>query len=260
MKTLICFISHIINENLITQFNNILEVSLKNGYDIIYCSPNIELKNDVLNKYIVNLNLSDKDIFDKYNNNHIKNHKIYISVFNKFNNYDYYWFIENDVTINNDNLVNGWNNLFNYYNTNISDLLCSKITKWTNSEAYKLRYPISLLNKYINNIFDTIDYDKLWFGFLPICRISNKLLNIIKEYYKNNNGFFEYIIPSLAKYYKLTITQFSKNNFDIDLSTYNDNDDSRNINRGSISWNKTDVIDYQNKYPKNVIIHPIKLY
>ena len=257
MKILICFISHVINNRLIEQFNSILEVT-KDKYDIIYCSPNQILENPLLNKYIVNLNLSNEGFFDEYNRNHVNNQNIYISVFDKFNNYDYYWFIENDVRINNENLEEGWNNLFSFYINNTSDLICSKIKKWTDSRAHQSRFPIHDLNKYLNNIFYSIDYNKLWFGFLPIYRISNKLLNIVKEYYKINNGFFEYIIPSLAKYYNLSISSFSDDKFDIDTSNFDG--ESWKINRGSISWNKEDIISYQNRYPKNTIIHPIKTY
>lgn len=257
MKILVCFISHVINEKLISHYQNIKKSLDNKIYNIKFISPNNIIENNKLKNDIINLNITES-LNDKLNNNHIKNNIFYIEIFNKFNNYDYYWFIENDVDINNTDKINGWKNLFNYYINNKSDLICSKINKWTDYIGYQKRYPISLLNEYNKNNNFIFDIDDIWFGFYTICRLSKKLLLNVSDFYKENDGFFEYIITSLAKYNKLSISSFTKDGFDIeDILNY---DKPHSINLGSNTWDQNYLFNNIYKYNQNIILHPIKLY
>ena len=58
MKTLVCFISHIINANLINRFL-IIKNAVEDKYDILYVSPNTHIEDDNLNQYIVNLDIKE---------------------------------------------------------------------------------------------------------------------------------------------------------------------------------------------------------
>lgn len=257
MKTLVCFISHVVNDALIDHFLK-LKDALDDKYDIKYISPNKYISDFRIKDYIVNLDIRE-NMIDYYNDNNVKSHLYYIYTFYKFKNYDNYWFIENDVTINNNNLTEGWRNLFKYYDNNDSDLICSKIHKWTDCKGYQLRYPKSLLNKYINNQLTCIDVDKLWFVFLSISRLSNKLLSLIINYYEKYDGYFEYVFTSLAYINNLKISSLTDDKFDIeDVNSINE---FNQINLGSNTYNLAYINNYMKRnIPKNIIIHPIKLY
>lgn len=262
MTVLVVYISHIINSQLIKNFLSIKEaISNFENYNIVWCNPNNKIINDELNDYIINLNISDEDLRDKNNENVINGHLHYLGVYNRFPNYDYYWYIENDVIINNENQKDGWINLFSFYQNSLEDFICSKINKWKDYRYYQLRYPIYSLQKYFNNPFVNINIDMLYFGFLPVCRMSNRFLQIIKKYYQSENGYLEWVIPSLAKYYNMSICSLSDDKFDIDESNYTNDNLSYNyweINQGSISWEPKKDDSYKTQYPKNTIIHPVK--
>ena len=102
-------------------------------------------------------------------------------------------------------------------------------------------------------------YNELLFGFYTICRLSNKLLNLTHEYYKSYNGFFEYIITTIAQNNNLKISSLTEDNFDIEDKSFI-NKNSNGINIGSNTWNKNYLLNHINEYPKNIILHPIKLY
>jgi len=250
MNTLICFISHTINEKLIERFNEIKSAAklVSGNYDVKYISPNTDITDSNIFIYHLNINESLKD---ENNRGSIKNHLIYLEIFKNFKGYDYYWLIENDVTINNENRIDAWQIFFNFYNNNNDDLICSKLYKYILSKYHIKRYPKYLLNKYKNNLYL---YD-LWFGFFPICRISNKLLKYVEDFYKNNDGFFEYVIPTIAYLQKLKISSLSVDKFDYEIPILK----IRDINRGSISYTNRDMNNYRKKYPINTIIHPNKL-
>jgi len=253
MKTLVCFISHIINADLINRFFDIKN-AVEGKYDIIYVSPNVYIKDDNLNQYIVNLDIKE-NFFDQKNQNVTKNNLAMLEIYNRYPEYDNYWFIENDVAIFNDNICDGWKNIFRFYDNNKSDLICSKIHKYTEISGYTKRYPIENLQNY--NIH--IPYNELLFGFLTICRLSNKLLKQVKKYYDEYDGFFEYIIPSIAKKLGMQISSFTEDGFDIEDTS--NHDDPNGINIGSNTWNETYLLSKLDSYPKNknIIIHPIKL-
>lgn len=258
MNTLVIYISHVLNDAIIDQYNYLKCACESFEYDIIWCSPNNHLSHDKID--IVNLDIPDEIIYDKISNA-IAGHLYITPIYDLYPDYEYYWFIENDVIINNDNQIEGWKNLFNFYNDNISDLICSKINKYTDSYKYQLRYPFYKLQKYLKNPLSNINIEFIYFGFFPVCRISNKLLNNIKQYYNNNDGYLEWVIPSLAKYYNYTIESLSTDKFDIDESNNSDNNDnSWEINRGSVSWKLKEDKSYKMDYPINTIIHPIKMY
>ena len=257
MNILVIFISHVLNDAIIDQYNYLKCACDYFGYDIIWCSPNKHLSHDEIE--IVNLDIPDEIIHDKIANA-TAGHLYITPIYDLYHDYNYYWLIENDVTVNNDNVTEGWENLFKFYKNNDSDLISSKINKWSTSEAYQARYPLYALNKYNDNCLLALNYEKLWFCFIPVCRLSNKLLKYIWQYYNaGNKGYCEFVIASLAKHYDLKISSLSKDRFDIDNSTIH-SEIMFNINRGSLSWTYLDSLNYKDHYPKNTLVHPIKLY
>jgi len=274
MKIGYFYISHIINDYVCENFFNIKNAVQDENIDVIFCNPNGNLNSIDVYDYLNNskycfLNIDRDDFIDHNNYCVTKNHQIYLAVYDIYKTYDYYWFIEYDVQVNNLNKLEGYKKLFDFYKTNDSDLICCNIHNWKYNIWYQKRYPEELMNNYknINNNFlykdNKIQTDNLYFGFFTICRISNRLLSETLEYYKNNDGFFEYVIPSLAKYKNQKICSFNDDKFNIE-NTHLLNEHM--INTGSNGWNvknlnTDDIVKHKHyfpEYPKNVIIHPIK--
>jgi hypothetical protein len=152
---------------------------------------------------------------------------------------------------NKTNTSDKWNEFFNKYNNIDIDLLCSHYNKY-DINYHRTIWEYNFLNKVEKNNVNTFI---LYFGFLPICMISNRLMKDIKDYYSNddNDSFFEYLIPSMATYKKYNICCLDNDYVQLDKNIINK--PPYKINNGSVSWYKED----KSIYDDNILIHPIKL-
>lgn len=255
MRTLVCYICHFQNDESILRYN-ILKESLPDNFDILFVAPTeCENTNNINNFICLNL----KDNFFKYcDSKYPKNEQTYINVYRLYNDYDFYWFIEYDVIFGRENKIDKWNKFFNTFKYNISDLICSHINNY-NKKYMDSSYPIESLIEFTENdniikSKNNIIRNNLYFGFLPICRISNKLLSIVTDYYSNYYNFFEFTIPSLAKYNNLQILDLDNTHYS-QFKYYITKNPHWKINCGSISWYKED----KRIYDDNVLIHPVKI-
>ena len=268
MKTVYCYISHIITDQIIKNFLNIKKSINNKTADIVFVltQGHYDHIDEYLNNKHINLHLDNVDLVDTINYKCIHNHIIFKGIKEQLPNYDQYWIIEYDISINNKNKISGYKNLFKFYEDDTSDLLCSHLTYWKENKYYQKRYNIELLNSY-KQFKDSFLYkdnkiieDYLTFAFMPICKISNRLFNKMIEYYNEyGNGFFEYVIPSIANFYNMTIRTFTDDGFVIEKPiNIKLKSPEHSINKGSSGWNNKGYKEYFNKYPKNVIIHPNK--
>lgn len=255
MKTLVIYMCHFQNDESLKRYN-IIKNSLPSEFDILYISPTYCKNEKNINDFIC-LNL--KNNFFKYCGDKFpKNEQTYINVYKTYQDYDYYWFIEYDVIFGKENTRNKWNNFFNIFKYNISDLICSHFNKYNEKYMCSIHsidnLQLNIKNDNIIKINDNIIKDNLYFGFLPICRMSNKLLNLITDYYKNYYNFFEFVIPSLAKQNNLIIFNLDNTHYS-QFKYYKYNNPHFKINCGSISWYKEE----KNFYDDNVLLHPMKI-
>lgn len=244
MKYLVTFICHIINEETIKRYN-IIKHGLPEGYDIVFCSPTY-LKSDMEDFVCLNL----KDCFWKHIKCHIRNELCYIGIYDKYPEYDKYYFIEYDVIFNKNNTIDKWRTFFNKYDEKNIDLLCTHYNKYNRS--YNLAVWKYVFLRRIEKC--EVDVNLLYFGFLPICMLSNSLLKDIKLYYSNNDdSFFEYLIPSLATYKNYNIYCIDDDYIQTDKNIIDSA--HHKINHGSVSWYQED----KSVYDDNILIHPVKL-
>lgn len=250
MKYLVVFMCHIINEESISRYN-IIKNGLPKGYDIVFCSPTqfeyrIDKNEfDSIENFIC-LNLTN--FFWEHRKCLVRNELCYINIYNKYPKYNNYYFIEYDVIFNKNNTSEKWYSFFNKYNEINIDLLCSHYNK------YNFLYTESMWEpNFLYKVEKKINTDILYFGFFPMCMISNRLLCDIKKYYNNNiDSFFEYLIPSMATYKKYNIYCIDKDYVQINKCIERPH---YTINNGSISWYKED----KSIYDDNILIHPVKL-
>lgn len=249
MKYLVVFICHIINEETINRYN-IIKNGLPQGYDIIFCSPTPVKFGDnelVIIENFICLNLTNWSW--KHSTNLGRNELCYINVYNIYPKYNNYYFIEYDVMFNKQNSSDKWNSFFNKYNEMDIDLLCSHYNKYNVLYSKTMWTP-----NFLYEVEKNINTDMLYFGFLPICMISNRLLNDIKCYYNNNSdSFFEYLIPSLATYKKYNIYSINKDYIQMDKTIKRT--PHHMVNYGSVSW----YVENKSIYNDNILIHPVKL-
>ncbi len=269
MDTLVCFICHFINEDIVNRYN-IIKNSLFTNYDIKFVIPTKTNEND-FNDYedsidFIFLNLEKNIFLTRKNHNNTRNELIYCNIYKQFPDFKNYYFIEYDVIFG-ENTSENWNNLFNEYNNDNIDLLCCHLNKF-NYKYIKSNY--SIKNLYDMNTLDdgTLINDNLivknnnlllknlYFGFFPLCKISNRLIKNIYDYYMVKHvgtySFFEYVIPTMAKQLKFKIVDF---NFKLNqFICYIDNELHYKVNCGSFSW----YIEDKSKYDKNKLVHPVK--
>ena len=265
MDTLVCFICHFIDENVIERYN-IIKNGLLDGYDIKFVIPTtIENVNfDDFNENIdyICLNLNDKYVVKNHKNHrHFRNEYVYGSIYNMFDNYNNYYYIEYDVIFGK-NTSENWNKLFKKYDNNSIDLLCCHFSNYDIRYSSSYNYiPSKMRNmstsadgKLINDniiISDNELTKNIHFGFFPFCKLSNKLSKLVYEYYfikyPQTFVFFEYGIPSIAMKYNCNVVDFD-NEY---TQTMND---CNLLNGGSMSWYCED----KTIYDRNKLIHPVK--
>lgn len=269
MKNLVCFLSHIINEEVIKRYEIILN-ALPNDFELKFVIPTV-LDNKEELKKLDNISYFyckfDKDYYlNKTINNCSQNNLVYCEIYENYPDYDNYYFIEYDCLFN-PNQSDLWNNFFNYYKDKKIDLLCCHLCKYS-LEHKMAMFPISTiieLNKDDSNniINDNLIIEKnklqtnnLYFAFFVNCKLSNKLIKLVYQYYKIDNkeikSFFEYVVPTIAKKNNLIIEDYD--NKYTQFIMYKNLNPHFLLNCGSVSWYCED----KNKYKKNVFIHPIK--
>lgn len=258
-KIFVGYVCHFQNEESINRFN-IIKNALPENYCLYFISATY-LENTSCIENFININIPKDNFFWQ---NNTKNELIYTYIYNLYNEYSYYWFIEYDVIFNKNNTSENWKDLFSAFENKDYDLMCYHFNKYVN--YYKQIYDTEriLQSMYHDDIIKTKTNDNpnklltenLHFGFFPLCRMSNKLMNIVNNYYKlyPHNNFFEYIIPTLAVYNNCSIYNFNTNTNYYQFIDVPSKKHCMFINNGSMGWYQED----KTQYNENMIIHPVK--
>ncbi len=121
----------------------------------------------------------------------------------KINDYQYVWFLEDDVFVPNEKTINSIDMKVRDLNIDfLSKSFNNFNEKWDHSEPVLKEAPKFIINKLKSSL-------------ICVVRLSNKFLQIIKDYVKENKHMFfvESFFPTLANYYNLNTYQpeeFSK--------------------------------------------------
>lgn len=223
-----------------------------NNYDfhVIYNKPN-EKSYDLFLENINVFNISQEHLnniypdlginlnsMTQYNYNDMD---MVYEFYKQYNNYDYYWVIEDDVFF-----TGYWNILFDFYKDYNIDLLACH-----NTDYIFYPYSFNALNDTLG--FDFFDKNNYLLSFLAICRLSNNLINKVINGPLSKKCFQEVQVGSTCKYYNLSY--FDILNFSIDTSN------NERINYGSVRWEHYDnkeLINLNYLNTENLLVHPIK--
>lgn len=265
MKTGVFFISHIYNSYTLSRYNE-LKNSLIEGQELIWlstCPPNRSdfFETNLIEKSII-ISLTDEEYFydprKKYGPN---NSILFTKLYEQMNQYDFYWFIEYDVTINtkrNDK----FRTLFEYYNNSRNfeydaDVIGDHIHSYYTHQAYCLRYPYETIkNKYPQIEQRNIGYRDIHFGFYTICRLSKKFLEIFSKDEDFIKLYFEWGITTYAYLNNFKICTFN-NVFSYDMQN-KERSFHHQMNKGSNSFQTKSYKEYWDEYPEYTIIHAVK--
>lgn len=260
MKNLICFISHIINNEIVDLFKEI-SLGIPEDSDIIFVSPtsldkrsDLSRLSEIRNFMKFGLDEIEDSLIDQ-NTYTFKSQLIFKKIYDLFfDKYNYYYLIEYDVRFNGD-----WSYLFQTLNRLNEDLVCSHLSYYNSIyeggpyPRWKLKKMFSKEDRLIMDEFGEIT-ENLCFSFLPFCRLSNRLMRVVNNYYKTFDGFFEIVIPTLC-----IENDFSPVDLDFLGFTNPPLEEMENYhfkcNSGSMSWYEEDKTVY--KKP-NILIHPVK--
>ena len=200
----------------------------KNYSVSIMCREN-SMSTKLLHAYLINNNIntiivtdnpsdhiyySDEELILQNFNNitlHTEKHptawdKAFYHIYKNNLKYDYYYFIEDDVScVNLQIFLKLFQTLVNYNN----DLIATQIKSQIEDPFWDNWYIKNLFNRAYKGVDDKI----LYRSFNPFCRISNKLINKIFEFYDEYHRlyFHEIMIPTLCVKNKLTYIDFKKN-------------------------------------------------
>lgn len=194
-KTLIYFMSHIIEEKIIKRYNKIKNEMPKN-YDIIWLTPSYTNK-DLLNENFIDYIEFNNNLLTTKNNLGINPGKVIEDLYNKHINlnYDFYWIIEYDVLFN-----GNWNYFFNEIEQKIkdADFIGAYIKKQTNF----------FWMFFIDNSF----YDIQLKSCLSTVRLSNRALKTICKYSNkfNDKTIYEMYWPTICYNNGLSLKSMSK--------------------------------------------------
>lgn len=223
--------------------------AIKDKYDLFICyntdCNNISLNIDNVNVFYVHID----DLIRKYKkisygfgpmlNSFFNNFYMLYEFYEKNPNYEYYWVIEDDVLFNGD-----WNKMFDTYVNNNDDLICS----FYSTELQEDTHPLTEINGLLHKIYFTAK--NFGIAFLPICRLSNRLINTTLNSKIKYNAFQEYQIGTIVNENKFSVTLFDNFNRNIkydDNSSYN-----------SISYRIPFTLYKELLTINDIIIHPIK--
>jgi hypothetical protein len=296
-ENLVVFMCHVLDSTAIKRFN-IIRQGLPENFDLKFVSltPLTYTNEYNSNEYFINedefVTLNIKDVMTSFNR--ARNELLYCGVYEKFNNYKQYWFIEFDVIFR-DNLPKYWNNYFNTYKDNNIDMLCAYYRHYKNYTEYFLNINlyhsenitdikrlhkknygdgmiINLMNGFTQNgnqIKDNLNADYITLAFFPLCMFSNKMMNIIHKYYKilckNTFRYFEYIIPTLAYRNHVNIkqisTKFIYKSYNYDETFLSDTLYNKlNTSSYRVDYYLHTLEQMMCKCPPDKLVHPAKLY
>lgn len=262
-KTGVFFLSHIFNDFTIEQYNN-LKQSLLEDFDLFWVYTNKPEDEEFFAKNNIGETLHiqiGEYYIDYQNKNHVNNIVVFLGIYDNCKNYDYYWFIEYDVKINTKK-SDPFKNIFSYYNNDNNveskaDLLADHINSYITQYVYADRYKFhNLRYKYYDINTLGINYFNIHFGFYSICRLSNKLLEILNSDKRWKYCFFEWGITTCAYMNCLDICSFQQL-FSFPNNKYEEKIHKR-INNGSNSFIEKPYKDFYNEWPEGCIIHPVK--
>lgn len=268
MDTLVCYLCHFINEDVIHRFE-VIRDSIPNTCQIKWIIPTSIDEKELLKLEGIDYHCCDfdkKTFFNTKHNDLPRNEFIYCDVYENFNNFDNYWFIEYDCIFR-DNTIENWSSFFNEYLNKGIDLLCCHFCSY--DIKYRIAcYPFSKLielnqnecHKIINDDVimknNFLKVGDIYFSFLVNTLLSKQLLQLIYNYYiidyDESMAFFEYVIPTIAKKHNLMIEDYSDKY--TQLINYICSNPHYLINCGSVSWYAESKLQYEN----NILVHPIK--
>lgn len=260
MKNLICFISHVITDEIVSLFKEISS-SIPEDSEIVFISPT-ELdrrsefsKTSEINGGVINLHLDkiEENLIDQ-NTYTFRSQLIFKNIYKLFSRYEYYYLIEYDVRF-----TGSWNSLFHRLSRLSEDLICSHFSIYNNIyelgpyPCWKLRKMFSKEDRLIIEESGKIT-DDLYFSFLPFCRLSNSLMKLVYDYYETYDGFFEIVIPTICIKNDLSVIDLDSLGFTCppleEIGNYH-----FKCNSGSMSWYEEDKTVYKKS---NILIHPVK--
>lgn len=158
---------------------------------------------------------------------------ILLSFATQHQEYDYFWVIDYDVLFTGD-----WNIVFDKCDKDDAELICSNL--WLN---YGIDICFKIWTPYLK-----LDTNNLWHGFLTVFRISKIFVNtLIQIYDKGDFGFYEVMIPSVAKHLNLKISTFNDMGFVV-----GDKQGDHECSNGCRKWLKSECVH------KNKIYHCVK--
>lgn len=164
-----------------------------------------------------NIEVSKRNWWNSYGNKNIAwfyAHLRMIHFYMKYPNYDYYWFFDDDIK------MNDWNLFFNGFKNEDTDFLSYFCFKNTNVET-QLEVP-KIDNKTHSGTswFDRFpgidsnlpsDINELFGSFFPTTRFSNLALKtIMEENLKGYHGYHEGMVPTLLNYHGLKLKTIIK--------------------------------------------------
>ena len=269
---LVSFISHAFSKEVLERYN-IIKNSLVRGQKLVFITTSKDIidqlvSNDIKYEY---LDISHEEIHENCFQINSTNcnpslNNVFLQIYAKNTNFDYYWFVEYDVTFyNKENNNNSFKPLFNYFKNKKYDLICDHYRQLTANAEYIYRY-----SYFINSIKTFLDINKLYIGFLAICRFSKSLLEKYEQENKESTLlsklFTEISLPTIAQENNFSICSLDENNlFSLSERMHpfirrSVIDTDRLVNIGSNSWKEkpyNPTNDYL-MYHNDIILHPVK--
>ncbi len=124
-------------------------------------------------------------------------HFVLLDFYRRFPDYDNYWLVEYDVRFN-----GNWNRFFSFFDEKDEDFIAAHIETVDDNPDWIRWHEIDLVNIRLGR-------EGLLKSFNPICRFSNRALNLLHERcLMGDNGHNELLMPTLFKYYMLKIADF----------------------------------------------------
>lgn len=203
MKTAIIFVTHIINDNIREQIIKLYEETKNFATLYIVHQSNLLQLHEKFNENILCFSFSIEELQDlgyKTIGSTLMEgnfHLVLLNFYLKNYLYDYYWFIEYDVRFN-----GNWSTFFQTFITAKVDFISAHIEEFEDNPDWYYWNSI-----YLNHL--SLTKDDLVKSFNPICGFSNRSLRLLNERcVMGDFGHNEILIPTIFKYYKLSILDF----------------------------------------------------
>lgn len=260
-KNAILFIMHEMNNFVSAQIKKLYNEIDNTKYDIWILINNKNLKSSknlfIFNEKVVNdLGFVLHNYYYNVQNNFYGHNFEYsfMSFYKKYPTYDKYWIIEYDVYCN-----GNWNNVLNFYDSNFSNIdyygTHISIGKNKNNNVnWQIEFPMLQYN-YIKS-FKT-NKDTLCKSFNAICRLSNKAIETLINYYdKGDYGHYEVTMPTIFYNAGLKLQAFGKETENNDYVTTYKNDEIEYINDTNIQYSHKYTL--LSEIEKDKVYHPVK--